>query len=129
MDNVLDSLNKQGRKLKQRLKGKNDKPDKTGAGTAESVDSPSSLLRPASHIAAGGHGGAGSGTNTNERQTRSRDRSPQPESVSVEEKGVVVDKEEANNGRLPQDSGEAERVHPSLSSPLAPPPTGESKSA
>ena len=55
MDNILDSFTRQGRKLKQRMKGKKNKSHKTGANTAvENVDSSSSLLRPDPRTAAGG---------------------------------------------------------------------------
>ena len=89
---MLDSLTKQGRKLKQRLKGKKNKPDKKGAKTAEeNINSSGSLLRPVPHIAAGGHSGAGSRTSTDE-QAHSGDRSPQPKSVSIggREQGVFA---------------------------------------
>ena len=133
MDDMLDSLTKQGRKLKQRLRGKKNKPDKTGANTTEeNINSSSSLLRPVAHIAAGGHDGAGSRTSANERQTHSRDGSPQPKSVSVGGREADVDEKEMSKGRSRPDadadfvegsepSREAERVHPD-------PPTGEPES-
>ena len=133
MDDMLDSLTKQGRKLKQRLRGKKDKPDKKGASTTESVGSSNSLLRPAPRIAAGGHSGTGSRTSIDERQIHSRDRSPQPESISVEEKPAEVGEAEVSkecpsldpDAGVVEDSREAERVPPSLSSPPTPPPARE----
>ena len=139
MDDMLDSLAKQGRKFRQRLRGKK-KPDKTGADNAEeSVGPSSSLPQPAPHIAAGGHGGAGSRTSTNERQTRSGDKSPQPGSVSVGGMEEASDEKEVNKEHSPpdpddgvvEDSGtsqEAERVHASPSSPPTPLPAGEPES-
>ena len=78
MDNFLDSVTRKGRKVKERLRGKKDKRDKTGANTAQES---SSVLRPVPHIAVGGHDGERSGTNTDTRQVRSRGGSPQPGSV------------------------------------------------
>ena len=84
MDNFLDSVTRKGRKVKERLRGKKDKRDKTGANIAEeSIGSSSSVLRPAPHITAGGHDGEGSRTSTDTRPVRSRGRSPQPVSMSV----------------------------------------------
>ena len=138
---MLDSLTKQGRKLKQRLRGKKNKPNRTGADNAEErVDSSSSLLRPAPHIVAGGHGGAGSRTSGDERRIDSEDRSPQPEPVSVEGRQEGGDEKEVSkeHSRPDVDAGvvegtrasqEAKRAHPSSSDPSAPPPTGEPESA
>ena len=140
MDDMLDSLTKQGRKLKQRLRGKRNKPDRTGADNAEErVDSSSSLLRPAPHIVAGGHGGAGSRASADERRIDSGDRS-QPEPVSVEGRQGVGDEKEVSKERSRPDvdagvvegsgaSQEAERAHPSSSDPSTPPPAGEPESA
>ena len=84
MDNFLDSVTRKGRKVKERLRGKKDKRDKTGANTAEeSIDSSSSLLRPVPHIAAGGHDEEGGRTSTDTRQVHPRGRSPRLESVPV----------------------------------------------
>ena len=84
MDKFLDSVTRKGREVKERLRGKKDGRDKTGANTAEeSIGPSSSLLRPVPHIAAGGHDGEGSRTSTDTRQDHSRGRSPQPEPVSV----------------------------------------------
>ena len=141
MDDMLKSFTKQGRKLKQRLRGKKNKPDKTGTDSAEErVDSSSSLLHPVPRIAAGGHDVAGSRTSTDERQAYSRDISPQPESVSVGGREEDVDKREVSKERSRPDADasaveggepgrEAERVRPSLSSPSTPPSTGEPESA
>ena len=103
MDNLLDSVTRKGRKLKERLRGKKDKRDKSGVNTAEeSIDSSSSFLRP---IATGGHDGKGSGTSTDARQVHSGDRSPQPESVPAEgreddgeEREADADEKEASQG-------------------------------
>ena len=138
-NDMLKSFTKHGRKLKQQLGGKKNKPDKTGVDNAEErVDSSSSLLQPVPHIAASGHGGEGSGTEAGERQADSRDRSPQPGSVSVGRRDDDVDEKEVSEGRsrpgpdvgVVEDSGpsrEAERIRPSLSSPPIP-PTGEPES-
>ena len=84
MDNFLDSVTRKGRKVKERLRGKKGKRDKTGVDTAEESISPSSsLLRPIPHISAGGHDGEGSRTSTDTQQVHSRGRSPQPESIPV----------------------------------------------
>ena len=80
MDDILDSLSRQGRKFKDRLRGKKHKPDRTGANiTGESAGSSSSLLRPEHRVAASSHYGEGSGTNTDVREVRPRNRSPPPE--------------------------------------------------
>jgi hypothetical protein len=85
MDNFLDSVTRKGRKVKERLRGKKDKRDKTGANTAEeSIDSSGSLLRPVPHTATGGHDGEGSRTSIDTRQVHSRGRYPQLEPVPVE---------------------------------------------
>lgn len=84
MENILDSFTRQGRKFKQRMKGKKNKSDKAETNTAEeNVDSSSSLLRPDPRTATGGYDGEGNRTSTDTRQVHSRDRSPQPESVPV----------------------------------------------
>ena len=138
---MLDSLTKQGRKFKQRLRGKKNKPDKTGVKTAEeTIDSSSSHLQPVPHIAASGHSGAGSRANTDEQQTQSGNRSPQPEPVSVGGKEADVDESEVSEERSRPDpdaniveasgpSLEAELVYPSLLGPSIPLPTGEPESA
>ena len=107
MDNLLDSVTRKGRKVRERLTGKKDKGDKTGANAAEeSTGSPSSLLRPVAHIAGGGHDEKGSRASTDTRQVHSRDQSPQPESVPVgkidddgEGKEVGVSEKEVGQGR------------------------------
>ena len=140
-DDMLDSVTKHGRKLKQRLRGKKKEPDETGANnTEESIDSPSSLLQPVPPISTGGHGGAGSRTSTDDRQAHSRDGSPQPEPASVGGREEDGDKTEVSKGHSRPDSDadavedngpsrEAEQVHPSLSRPSIPPPTGKPESA
>jgi len=80
MDNILDSLSKKGRKLKDRLRGKKHKPHRTGTETpGESARSSGSLLRPESRLVAGSRDGEGNRTSTDARQDSSRGRSPQPE--------------------------------------------------
>ena len=105
MDDFLDSVTRKGRKVKERLRGKKDQRDKTGVSTTEeSIDSPSSLLRPVPHIAAGGHDEGGSRTSTDTRQVHSRGRSPQRESVSVREddrEGKEADADEKEVGLGP----------------------------
>ena len=102
MDNFLDAVARRGRKLKERLRGKGDKRDKSRANTTEeSIGPSSSFLRPGPPIAAGGHDREGSRASTEARQVHSRGRSPQPEPVPVggrdddgERKEVDVDKKE-----------------------------------
>ena len=138
MDNFLDSVTRKGRKVKERLRGKKGKQDKTGANTAEeSIDSSSSFLRPVPHIAAGGHDGEGSRASTDTRQVHSRDRSPQPEPVQVggrddNGKGKEVDagKKEVGQGHSRQgpnvesavggrpDLAETKPLSPSPSTPI-----------
>ena len=82
MDKILDSFTRQGRKLKQRVKGKKGKSNNTGAdNVGEGADSSSSLPQPGLRITAGGHDGEGSRSGTVTRQVHSRDGSPQPESI------------------------------------------------
>ena len=84
MDGIFDSLSRKGRKLKNRLRGKKHKMDRTGADTAgEITGSSGSLLRPEPHVVAGGHDGEGERTSTDIQQDRSRDQSPHPEPVSA----------------------------------------------
>ena len=65
MDNFLDSVTRKGKKVKERLRGKKGKRDKSGANTAkEAVSSSSSLLRPVPQIVVGGHDGEGSRAST-----------------------------------------------------------------
>ena len=88
MDSFLDSITRKGREVKERLRGKKGKRDKSGANTAEeSINSSSSFLRPVPRVAAGGHDGEGSRLSTDTRQVHSRDRSPQPEVVPVGGRG------------------------------------------
>ena len=144
MDNFLDSVTRTGRKVKDRLRGKKGKRDKTGANTAdESIGSPSSLLQPVAHIAAGGHDGGESRASTDTRQVHSRDRSPQPESVLVggrddggERKGVDVGGKEVSQRHSGPDqdvevdvksgsNGEVAQVNPpSTSAPQSEEPNG-----
>ena len=137
MGNVLSSVSRKGRKLKDRLKGKKHKRDGEGANTAgERDDSPGSLLRPESRVAAGGHDVGGSRTSTDVPQVRSRDQSTQPKPVPTggnddddfQRRGANVDEKEVSQGhsRLDPDVGaavgsgpsrEAEEVEPSPSVP------------
>ena len=80
MDEFIHSLSRQGRKLKDRLKGNKHKRDRKGANTAgERGDSSGSLLRPEPRVVAGGRDGEGSRTSADVPQVRSKDRSSQPE--------------------------------------------------
>ena len=134
MDNILDSLSKKGKKLKDRLRGKKHKPDRTGANTpGEIAGSSGSLLRPEPRIVAGGHDGEESRTSTDVQQDRSRGPSPQPEPTpagggdDAQQKGEAdVDEKEVSqsHSRLDPDveavvdsgaSQEVERVYPSPS--------------
>lgn len=137
MNGILDSLTKQGRKLKHRLGGKKHKPDKRESNAAgEVVDLPGSLLRPEPRVAAGGHDGEGSGISTGGSQVHSRDRYPQPRSMQPSGSDEVQKwREEVSqsHSRLDPDvkvtagsgpSREVEQVYPSPSIPPIP-PTGE----
>ena len=133
---MLDSIAKQGRKFKQQLRGKKNKPDKTGVDNAEErIDSSSSLPQPVPHIVAGGHGGAGSRISTNEQRIDSGDGSPQPEPVSIWRRQEDGGEKEVNRERSrpdPDSSGpgqEAEQAPSSSSDPSAPPPAREPRSA
>ena len=134
MDDIFDSLSKKGRKLKDRLRGRKHKPDRTGANTpGEIADSSGSLLQPEPRIVAGSHDGEGNRTSTDVQQDHSRDPSPQPEptpadggddarqrgEADVDQKGLSK-----NHSRLDPDvevvvdsgaSQEVEQVHPSPS--------------
>jgi len=80
MDNIFNSLSKKGRKIKDRLRGKKHKPDRTGASIPGDIaGSSGSLLRPEPCIVTGGHDGEGNRTSTSVQQDHSRDPSPQPE--------------------------------------------------
>ena len=141
MDSFLDSVSRKGRKVKERLRGKKGKRDKTEANTAEeSIESSSSFLRPVSHIAAGGHGGEGTRASTDTRRVHSRARSPQPEPVPVggkddDGKGKEVDtsKKEVDQGSSVETAvggrpglAEAKPLSPSPSTPI--PHSGEPES-
>ena len=132
MDDILDSLSKQGRKLKNRLKGKKHKSDRAGANTPGESPGSGSFLRPDPHVVASGRDGEGDRTSTDVQQERSRDRSPQPEPVPVggdddRQRGEAdVNEKEASQRHLHLDSddeaavgsgagGEVERVYPSPS--------------
>jgi hypothetical protein len=140
MDDIRDSFSKLKKDFKHRLRGKKEKPDRTGANAAgERVDSSDSLPQPEPRVAAGGHGGEGSGISTDGRQVRSRGRSPQPGPVPVSgsdndgkrREADVGEKEVSQrsprldpNAELVVDSGpsrEVERAYPSPSTPSIPP--------
>ena len=139
MDEFIDSLSRQGRKLKDRLKGKRHKRDRKGTSTAgERGDSSGSLLRLEPRVVAGDHDGEGSGTTTGVPKVRSKDRPPQPKSMptgrnndsdlqrelNVDEEGVSqrdlsLDPEvEAAVGSGP--SREVEQVEPTPTVPSIP---------
>ena len=140
MGNILSSLSRQGRKLKDRLKGRRHKRDGKGTNVAgERDDLSGSVLRPGPSVAAGGHGAEGSRTITDVPQVRSRDRPPQPEPVPADgsddndprERGANVDEKGVGRGhsRLDSDVGaavesrpsrEVEQVDPSPSDPSIP---------
>ena len=127
MDDILDSLSRQGRKFKDRLKGKKHKRSGKGASTAgERGDSSGSLLRPEPHVVTGGHDGEGSRAGTDVLQVRSRDQFPQPEPVpaggnvddDLRRREANVDEKEDMVGSGP--SRETEQVEPSPSVPSIP---------
>ena len=100
MHNFLDSVTRKGRKVKERLRGKKGKRDKSGTDTAEGSISPSSsYLRPVPHIAASGHDGEGSRASTDTRQVPSRGRSPQPEPVEAVRRDDDGEGKEADVGK------------------------------
>ena len=79
MEKMLDSFSRQGRKLKDRLKGGKHKRDGKGADTAGERDDPSgSFLRPEPHVTTGGHDGEGNRTSTGVSQV---DPSPSVPSI------------------------------------------------
>ena len=132
MDDILDSLSRKGRKLKDRLRGKKHKPDRTGTNvTGESAGSPGSFLRPEPHVVAGGRDREGNRTSADVQQDRSRDQSPHPEPMPAggsnddqQRRKADIDENEASQGYSHLDpdvevavgggpSREVERVHPS----------------
>ena len=134
MGDIFDSLSKKGRKLKDRLRGKKEKPDRTGANApGEIAGSSGSLLQPEPRIVVGGHDGEGSRTSTDVQQDHSRDPSPQPEPMPAGKGDDARQKGEANfdekevsqsHSRLDPDvevvvdsgaSREVERIYPSPS--------------
>ena len=139
MDKILSSLSNQGRKLKDRLKGRKHKRGRKGADTAgERGTSPGSLLQPGPSVAAGGHDGEGGRTTIDVPQVRSRDRSPQPEPVPPHEsddddpqgREANVDEKRVSRGYSHLDPGvgvvgsglsrEVDQVDPSPSPPSIP---------
>ena len=132
MDDILDSLSKQGRKLKNRLKGKKHKSDRVGANTPGESPGSGSFLQPEPHLVASGCDGEGDRAGADVQQDRSRDRSPQPEPVPAggddDRQGgeADVNEKEVSQGHSRLDSddeaavgsgagGEVERVYPSPS--------------
>ena len=142
MDDVRDFFSRQGRKVKNRLRGRKHKLDRTGANAAgEGANSSGSLLRPESRLVVGSHDGEGSRISTDGSQARSRDRS-QPRSMQPggsdevqKRREADVDEEEVGQSHSRTDpevkvtvssglSREAEQVYPSPPT-LSIPPTGE----
>jgi len=134
MGDIFDSFSKKGRKLKDRLRGKKHKPDRTGADTTgEIAGSSGSVLRPEPHVVVGGRDGDGDRTSTDTQQDCSRDQSPQPEPMSAggsddarKRREADVGEKEVSQGhpRLDPDLGvvmdsgasrEVERIYPSPS--------------
>ena len=143
MDGILNSLTKQGKKFKHRLRGRKHKPDRTGANAAgEGANSSGLLLRPDSRLVTGGHDGEGSRISTDGSQVRSRDRSPQPRSMQPggsdevqKRREADADEEEVGQSHSRTDpevkvtagsgpSREVEQVYPSPPTPSIP-PTGK----
>ena len=138
MDDILDSLSRQGRKLKDRLKGKKHKRGGKGASTAgERGDSSGSLLRPEPRVVAGGQDGEGSRASTDVPQVLLRDQFPQPKPVpaggngddNLRRREANVDEKEVSqkDSHLEPDfvmgsgpSQETEQVEPSPSAPSIP---------
>ena len=116
--------------LKHRLRGRKDKPNRTGANTTEESDGPSgSLPRPEPHGKGVGHD-EGSGTSTGGREAHSMDQYPQPAGGSDDDRqgreadidGRKVSQEHSRVGTA-VGSGpgrEIERVYPSPSAPSIP---------
>ena len=124
MDGILNSLTKQGKKLKHRLRGKEYKPDKRESNAAgEVVDSLGSLLRPEPRVAAGGHDGEESGISTggSDEVQKRREADVDEEEVGHSHSHLDPDvKVTAGSGP----SQEVEQVYPSPPIPSIP-PTGE----
>ena len=130
MDDIRDSFSRLKKDFKHRLRGRKDKPNRTGANTAEESDDPSgSLPRPEPHGTGVGHD-EGSGTNTGGREVRSMDQYPQPAGGSDDNRqrretdidGRKVSQEHSCVG-IAVGSGpgrELERVYPSPSAPSIP---------
>jgi hypothetical protein len=138
MDGIRNSFSTLKEDFKHRLRGRKDKPDRTGANAAgERVDSSDLLSRPEPRLAAGGHDGGGSRTSADGRQVRSRDGSSQPEpgGRNNDEKGREADVrgKEVNQrysrldpeAEFVEDSGPSREVERIYSSPYTPsiPPT------
>ena len=141
MDDVRDSFSKLKKDLKQRLRGKKNKPDSTGAKTVgENVDSSGSLPQPEPTATASNRSpGEGSGYKAVGSQVISKDQSPQPEPGpagrddddrerrEADEEGDGVDQSHSRpepDVEVVVDSGpsrEVEQVHPSPSTPSIPP--------
>ena len=140
MDDIRNSFSRLKKDLKHRLKGRKDKPDRKGANAAgERVDSSGSFPRLKHCISASDCDGEGNRISTGGQQVHSRDQFPQPEPVLAggsdnDGKGRKTDvggKEASQrysrldpNAEFVVDSRpsrEAERVHPSPSTPSIPP--------
>ena len=140
MVDILNSLYRLWRKLKNRLRGRH-KPERTRANpTGERVDPSGSLPQQGPRVIAGGDQD-GEGTtraSTVGRQVRSKDQSPQPGSIPADgsndnrQREAKIDGEEISQGHSRQDpevevaagsgpSLEVERIRPPLSTPLLPP--------
>ena len=139
MAHLVDSLTRQGKRIRDRLRGKKHKPGKPGANTpGESVDSSGSSLQPESSIAERGNDRGWGGSNAPEQQVRSGDESPHPGTTpgsgggDRRETEASADEKKVNQSNLRPDanvgvtvgsepSQEVEQVQPSP--PL--PPAGQ----
>lgn len=84
MDDILNSLSKKGKKFKHRLRGKKHKPGGTETNAlGESAGSSGSLLRPESHVVAGGRDGEQNRTTADVQGDLSEAWPPQPEPISA----------------------------------------------
>ena len=110
MDDIRNSFSRFKKKIKHRLREKNQKPDRTGVNTAETVGSSGSLLRPDYLVAASGDDGGGS---TGGLKVHSRDQSPQLEPVTA---GGGDQDRQARRRETDVDENEVGQVH----SPPAP---------
>ena len=137
MAHLVDSLTRQGKRIKDRLRGEKHKPGKPGANTpGESVDSSGSSLRPESSIVERDRDKGCGGSNAPEQQVRSKDESPHPGTTlgsggdDRRETEASPDGKKASRSDLRPDanvdatvgsepSQEVEQVHPSPPLPSA----------